>query len=61
MKKKIKITQIRSVIDQKKKVKGTIAALGIKKIHHSVIQNDTPQVRGMITAVRHLVNVEEID
>ena len=61
MKKKIKITQIRSVIDQKEKVKRTITALGIKRMHHSVIHNETPQIQGMVTAVRHLVNVEEVD
>jgi len=61
MEKKIKITQLRSKIDQKKRVKRTIEALGLKRIHHTVIQNDTPQIRGMITAVNHMVKVEYVD
>ena len=61
MKMKLKITQTRSVIDQKEKVKRTIYALGIKKIHRSVMHNDTPQMRGMINVVKHIVNVEEVD
>ena len=58
---KLKITQIKSVIDQKERVKKTIYALGIKKIHRSVIHNDTPQIRGMINVVKHIVNVEEVE
>jgi large subunit ribosomal protein L30 len=58
---KLKITQIKSVIDQKGRVKRTIYALGIKKIHRSVIHNDTPQIRGMINVVKHIVNVEEVE
>lgn len=58
---KIKITQTRSVIDRPKDQKATIEALGLgrpnwqKKIH-----NDTPQIRGMIKKVVHLVKVEEL-
>ena len=60
MEKKIKITQVKSVIGQKKRVKRTIEALGIKKLHHSVIHSDVPQIRGMINSVKHLVKVEEV-
>ena len=58
---KVKITQIRSTIDRKEPQKRTIKALGLGKLHRSVIHNDTPQIRGMINAVSHLVTVEEID
>ncbi len=58
---KFKITQIRSTIDRKEPQKRTITALGLGKIRKSVVHNDTPQIRGMIKAVSHLITVEEID
>ncbi len=59
--KKLKITQLRSVIDQKEACKRTIKALGLGRPNYVVVQNDTPQVRGMINRVRHLVAVEEVN
>ncbi|HEX7588986.1 MAG TPA: 50S ribosomal protein L30 [Anaerolineae bacterium] len=58
-KRKLKITWIKSAIGYKKNQKATIAALGLHKIGQSVEHNDTPQVRGMAFAVRHLVTLEE--
>ena len=58
---KVKITQIKSTIDRKEPQKRTIKALGLGKLHRTVVHNDTPQIRGMINAVSHLVKVEEID
>ncbi len=58
---KLKVTQIRSTIDRKEPQKRTIKALGLGKIRRTVVHNDTPQIRGMIRAVNHLVTVEEID
>lgn len=58
--KKIKITQTRSVIDQLENAKRTIKALGLGRPNYSVIKNDTPQIRGLINAVRHMVKVEEV-
>jgi large subunit ribosomal protein L30 len=58
---KLKITQVKSTIDRKEPQKRTIAALGLGKIRRSVIHDDTPQIRGMVRAVQHLVSVEEID
>ncbi|MCD6249320.1 MAG: 50S ribosomal protein L30 [candidate division Zixibacteria bacterium] len=58
---KLKITQVRSTIDRKEPQKRTITALGLGKLHRSVVHNDTPQIRGMIRAVAHLVEVEEVD
>ena len=57
---KLKITQIKSSIGQKANKKRTLEALGIPRMNQTVIKKDTPQIRGMITAVRHLVKVEEI-
>ncbi len=61
MAKKLKITQIRSIIDRPKDQKRTIAALGLGRPNYSTIKNDTPQIRGMIKKVSHLVKVEEIE
>jgi large subunit ribosomal protein L30 len=58
--KKIRITQTQSIIKQKENAKRTIKALGLGRPNYSVVKNDTPQIRGMITAVRHLVRVEEV-
>ncbi len=57
---KIKITQIRSIIDRPKDQKLTIEALGLGRPNWSVVHNDTPQIRGMIKKVTHLVKTEEI-
>ena len=59
-KKKLKITLKRSTIDYNKKQKLTVKALGLKRLHHTVVHEDTPQIRGMITKVTHLLEVEEI-
>ncbi len=58
--KKIKITQVYSIIDTLEAHKRTIKALGLGKPNHSVIKTETPQIRGMINKVKHLVKVEEI-
>jgi len=57
---KIKITQIKSVIDRTERQKKTIAALGLRKINHSVEVEATPAIIGMVRAVNHLVAVENI-
>ncbi len=58
--KKLKITQIRSVIERPERQKRTIKALGLGRIRKSVVKADTPQIRGMIAKVQHLVTVEEV-
>jgi large subunit ribosomal protein L30 len=60
MAKKLKITQTRSIIDQIEPQKRTIKALGLGRPNYSVVKNDTPQVRGMIRKVIHLLRVEEV-
>jgi large subunit ribosomal protein L30 len=57
---KLKITQTRSVIDTPEPQKRTIKALGLGRPHSVVEHTDTPQIRGMIRAVSHLLKVEEI-
>jgi large subunit ribosomal protein L30 len=57
----LKITQTKSVIGSLGKHKKTVRALGLKRIRDSRLHGDTPQVRGMIHKVRHLVEVEEVE
>jgi large subunit ribosomal protein L30 len=57
---KLKITQVRSTIGAKADQKATVKSLGLRKIRQTAEWDDTPQVRGMIKAVRHLVTVEEV-
>lgn len=54
----IAITQIKSRINAPKSQKETLDALGLRKMHHTVVLPDTPSVRGMVKKVHHLVNVE---
>ncbi len=57
--KTLKITLVRSIIGEKPKVRATVDALGLKRIHQAVEQVDSPSVRGMLEKVNHLVDVEE--
>ncbi len=57
---KIKITQIKSVIDRSERQKRTIEALGLKKINHSVEVEATAAIIGMVKKVNNLVAVENI-
>lgn len=57
---KIKITQVKSVIDRPKRQKDTMIALGIKKMNASVEHETTPQILGMVNKIKHLVKVEEL-
>lgn len=54
----IKVTQIRSVIDRSLKQKRTIEALGLRRPNQFRVHNDTPEIRGMLAVVAHLVKVE---
>ena len=56
----LKVTQVKSVIGRHFKQKRTMEALGLRKIRQSVTHNDTPQIRGMINKVQHLVKIEEV-
>ncbi|GAA5155149.1 50S ribosomal protein L30 [Nocardioides marinquilinus] len=56
----LKVTQTRSTIGRKANQRETIRSLGLKRIGHSVIKEDRPDVRGMVNTVRHLVTVEVV-
>ena len=56
---KLKITQTRSLIRKSKKQKLTMEALGFRRLNQTVEHNDTPQLRGMLEKVHHLVKIEE--
>ena len=56
----LKVTQIRSTIGQKSNQRDSLRTLGLKGIRKSVVREDTPQTRGLVNTVRHLVTVEEV-
>jgi large subunit ribosomal protein L30 len=56
----IKVTQIRSAIGTKPHQRQTLRSLGLKRINDSVVQEDRPEIRGMVATVPHLVTVEEV-
>ncbi len=58
---KLRITQTRSVIGRVQSQRDTVRSLGLKRIRHTVIQEDRPEIRGMLRKVPHLVDFEEID
>ena len=58
-KKTLKITLVKSPIGYNKRQKGTVSALGLKKVNQTVEHDDTPVIRGMIHKISHLVQVEE--
>lgn len=59
--KKIKVTQIKSVIDRSERQKKTMEALGLRKLNSVVEVEATPQILGMVRKVTHLVKVEELN
>ncbi|GAA3841547.1 50S ribosomal protein L30 [Saccharothrix violaceirubra] len=56
----LKVTQVRSSIGTKHNHRESLRTLGLRKIRQSVVREDSPQVRGLIHTVRHLVVVEEV-
>ena len=57
----LRITQVRSTIRTKPEHRGTLRALGLRRIRASTEREDSPVLRGMLRKVDHLVHVEEID
>lgn len=55
----LKITLVKSAIGYSEKHKATVKALGLRKLHQSVVLPDSPSLRGMLLKVNHLVKVEE--
>ena len=56
----IKITWTRSGIGRPEKQRRIIKSLGLRRLHHSVVHQDSPTIRGMVNKVSHLVKVEEV-
>ncbi len=57
----IRVTLVRSPIGYTQDQRATVQALGLRKMHASVIHKETPQIRGMVNKVIHLLQVEEVD
>ena len=57
----LKVTQPRSGIGMLQNQRETLRSLGLKHVHDMVVQEDRPEIRGMVKTVRHLVAVEEVD
>lgn len=57
----LRVTLRRSVIGAKPKQRATVRALGLRRINHSVVHPDRPEIRGMLAKVPHLVEVEEVE
>lgn len=57
---KVIVKQVRSTIGRSKRQRETMVALGLRKMNASVEHEETPQIRGMINKVSHLVTVEEV-
>jgi large subunit ribosomal protein L30 len=55
----LRVTQVKSKIGVKPKHRGTLRALGLKRINHTVTLPDRPEIRGMLARVPHLVRVDE--
>ena len=60
MAKRLKITQVRSASSRGAKQRGTIRALGLRRLGQTVVHEDKPEIRGMVRAVEHLIEVEEV-
>ena len=56
----LKVTQVKSSIGRKKNQRETLRSLGLKRINDSIVQEDRPEIRGMVATVPHLVRVEEV-
>jgi len=59
--KRLKVTLVRSLIGRPEKQRRTVRALGLKRLNHSVVHRDTPEIEGMIRKVIHLVRVETLE
>lgn len=57
---RLKLTQVRSATSRGAKQRGTIRALGLKRVGHTVTHEDKPEIRGMVRAVEHLLVIEEV-
>lgn len=58
---KLRVTQVKSAIGRKEVQKRTLKALGLRRLNHTVVHPDRPEIRGMINRVVHLLEVEEVE
>lgn len=58
---KLKITWVKSAIGEPQDQKDTLRALGLRRLHQSVVHPDNPALRGMVFKVKHLLAVEEVE
>jgi large subunit ribosomal protein L30 len=58
---RLKITQTKSGIGEKRNQRETLRTLGLKRMHDTVVKEDRPEIRGMVQTVTHLVSVEEVE
>ncbi|MEO0005207.1 MAG: 50S ribosomal protein L30 [candidate division WOR-3 bacterium] len=58
--KQLKVRLVKSLIDEKKEHKLTARALGLRRVGATRVHNDTPEIRGMIFKIKHLIEVEEL-
>ena len=58
---RLRLTQVRSVIDRPGDQKRTVRALGLHRMHDTVVKDDRPEIRGMVAKVSHLVRMEEVE
>ena len=61
MNKRLKITLVKSYIGRPQKQRKVLRGMGLEKLNKTVLLNDTPEVRGMVNKVSHLVYVEELE
>ena len=57
---KLRVTQVRSIIDRPERQKRTMKAIGLRKMNQTVEVGNTPEMKGMIASVAHLLKVEEV-
>jgi len=57
----LKVTQVRSIIGNKKAARDSVRSLGLKRIHQSVVVEDTPVNRGYLNTATHLLSIEKVD
>ncbi|MHB8894790.1 MAG: 50S ribosomal protein L30 [Candidatus Geothermincolia bacterium] len=60
MSSRLKVTLKKGLVGRPEDQRGTVRALGLKRIGHTVLKDDRPEIRGMIFKVKHLVDVEEV-
>ena len=58
---RLKVTQLRSKVGERPEQRETLRSLGLKRSSDVVVKEDRPEIRGMVHAVRHLIQVEEVE